>query len=301
MSIILSDFSQLAISGIMATLTPKEINDPDSINDIRTIILSQILSLKTKFKGEMILCCDSKNYWRKDAFPYYKGHRKHLKSKDKIDWNKLHGHVDNVKSDLKEYFPFKLIEVEKAEGDDVIAILVKYLQENDLNEGTLFETPQDITICSSDHDFKQLHKYKNVKQWSNAQKKFVICDTTPEEYIIEHTVKGDGGDNIPNIYSGDWWAKARSEGTSIRAISAKESRLEGFYNDGIDSCQNAEERKNFKRNRMLVDFDYIPDDICDSIIKSYEHDVPSGNRGTIFDYMIKYRLKMLLKNIDEFC
>ena len=64
-----------------------------------------------------------------------------------------------LKEELTEWFPYKLVQVEKAEADDIIAILVGLL-----NERTL--------ILSSDKDFVQLHGF-NVRQYSPMQKKFV--------------------------------------------------------------------------------------------------------------------------------
>ena len=43
--------------------------------------------------------------------------------------------------------------------------------------GPLFEdeiVPEPFLIVSGDHDFKQLQKFPNVKQWAPAQKKWVV-------------------------------------------------------------------------------------------------------------------------------
>jgi hypothetical protein len=101
-------------------------------------------------------------------------------------------------------FHIKFIHIDRAEADDVIAVLTKYAQENELVQEGLVEESQKILILSSDKDFKQLQLYPNVKQWSPMQKKYVTA-TQREiiEYKIEHIVKGDAGDGIPNILSKD--------------------------------------------------------------------------------------------------
>ena len=57
-------------------------------------------------------------------------------------------------------------------------------------------------ILSGDKDFIQLHKYKNVTQYSPITKKFVN-GIDPDEYLYEHILKGDVSDGVPNVLSVD--------------------------------------------------------------------------------------------------
>jgi len=122
---------------------------------IRHMVLNSIRMLRSKFSdkyGELVICCDSKHYWRRDIFPYYKANRKKDRDKSDVDWPSLFTFLNKVKQELRDYFPYKVIEVDGAEADDIIGTLVRehHLMEN------------YILIVSSDKDFMQLQKYKNV-------------------------------------------------------------------------------------------------------------------------------------------
>jgi len=166
------------------------------INLLRHIIINTIRSLKIKFEGDygdLVIACDSKKYWRKQYFPYYKANRKKIRQESGLDWPLIFDTINLIKEELITFFPYKVIEVEGAEADDIIATLAKWSSTNDVKEGTVFTNANPFLVLSGDHDFIQLQKYKHVNQFSPVQKKFVKPETTPEKYVIEHTIKGDKG------------------------------------------------------------------------------------------------------------
>lgn len=296
MPIQLIDFSQTVISSITANID--EIKGNNFKDLAKHIVLNQLLALKRKFGGDIIICCDAKTYWRKDEFPHYKGHRKHKKDTG-IDWDMVYEVMNELKLELTENFPYRLLEVDGAEADDIIAVLTKYFDENELNTTGVVEVPQDVVICSSDKDYVQLQKYRNVKQWSNIQKCFVTSKN-PSHDLIEMICAGQPKDNIPNIMSGDDWAKSRADDIPVRAKSFMSVRLESFYAKGYDACLNESEQRNFRRNEMLIDFDKIPSEISDRIIKAYLSSEIIGNKKKIFEYLTKHRMKLLLSHHSEF-
>jgi hypothetical protein len=172
----------------------------------------------------------------------------------------------------------------------------KYLQENLLVQEGLVEEPQKVLILSSDKDFKQLQLFNNVKQWSPMQKKYITA-THKEiiEHKIEHIVKGDTGDGVPNILSKD---NVFMEGERQKPMSAK--RLQEFFEKGFDACKNDEERRNWHRNATLVDFQFIPPDVSEDIIKAYINTQPSGDKMTIMNYLIEHRCRLLLDELEDF-
>ena len=160
----------------------------------------------------------------------------------------------------------------------------------------LEEEPQNILILSSDKDFKQLQSYKNVKQWSPMQKKYITA-TAKEiaEYKIEHIVKGDTGDGIPNILSKDdvFILNERQ-----KPISAK--RLKEFIDNGFDACKTSEERRNWQRNSCLVDFSFIPEDVSNLIIETYLNTKVNNDKMKIMNYLMEHRCRLLLDEIEDF-
>lgn len=295
--ITLVDFSQMFISS--ATANADEIKGINSKNFVKTIVLNQLLALRKRFCGTIILCCDSKSYWRAKEFEWYKGHRKHAKEDGWIDWGALYEGLNEMKVELAENFPYIVLDIHEAEADDIIATLVKYFDENELVTTGLLQTPREIIIGSTDGDFQQLQTFRNVKQWNNVQKKFITCKN-PKQYLIEHIVGGDAGDNIPNVCTGDDWARERSNGIPTRAKSFMQSRLQSFYDNGVDACLNESEQNNYRRNQRLVDFSFIPDEISDRIIQAYVNYESVGSRSAIFNYLIEHKMKLLMPSVQDF-
>lgn len=300
---IIVDFSQVVISNASQDFKndlKKNKTSKDNTGFIRHMILSSILSYKKKFGkeyGEIVLAIDNRNYWRKKIFQYYKAHRARDRAASDFDWDLFYSIFDEVKQDLREIFPYKLVEVESAEADDIIASLTKYLQTNETSSGSLFDSgdPQKILIVSSDTDFVQLQKYKNVKQWSPMMKKFIGADKDPKKYLIEHICTGDTGDGIPNIMSAD-----NCIFDKIRQTGFKKDRLEEFYEKGIDACRSEDERIRFQRNQLLIDFDCIPEDIYNKIINNYKEQQPVKSAAKIMNYLMKNKMKLLIESAGDF-
>ena len=297
---IILDYSQIALSNILPFQNDIKRQSPEEIkNLIRHTTLSTIKSYKKRYGneyGEVVIACDGRNYWRKSIFPHYKAHRKANRDKSDLDWGFIFDTLGELRDDLIKYFPYKVLLVDTAEADDIIAILTEYTQENQLIQEGLFASPQKVLIVSSDKDFIQLQKNKNVRQWSPMQRKFVEASQKEiQEYTITHIVKGDSGDGIPNILSKD---DVFVSGDRQKPFSAK--RLPEFYEKGIDACKNDEERRNYQRNQTLVNFDSIPMELAQNIVNNYENTKPNGDKNSIMNYLIANQCRLLLNEIEDF-
>jgi hypothetical protein len=296
---ILVDYSQVALAAILTFQRELKGSEAEVKNLIRHVTLSTLKSYKKKYGkdyGELVICCDGRKYWRKEFFEFYKGMRKSNRDKSDLDWKLIFDTLSEMREDLAKVFPYRVLHVDRAEADDIIAVLVKYMQENLLVQEGLVEEPQKVLILSSDKDFKQLQLFNNVKQWSPMQKKYITA-TQKEitEHKIEHIVKGDTGDGVPNILSKD---NVFMEGERQKPMSAK--RLQEFFEKGFDACKNDEERRNWHRNATLVDFQFIPTDVSEEIIKAYINTQPSGDKMTIMNYLIEHRCRLLLDELEDF-
>lgn len=303
MTKILIDFHQTVISSVaMNAKDFKGESREEIFNMIKHTVFGMMLKWKQKFKGELIVCTDGKIYWRTAILKSYKGHRKHDKEKDTLlDWDLIHDAIEDAKKDIKEHFNIKVIEVNGAEADDVIACLVKYFQTNECQDGVRLEPlPQDIIIISTDGDLQQLQKYKNVRQWDNVNSRFIEADN-PEHVLIEHICTGDTDDNVPNILTGDEWANIRAKGEKPprqKAFMAKK-RLPAFFENGIDACESKEERDNFERNEMLVSLDKIPETINRFVVKAYTNYEVNGSLIKMRNYFAMHRMKRPLENLQD--
>ena len=275
---ILIDFSQTIIAGLMAQL---KANDGEMSEDLlRHMIINSLRNYQKRYAeeyGEMVLCTDAANPWRRDFYPHYKANRKKARDNDDMDWTLIFDTLHKVKMEIKENFPYRYMYVENAEADDIIAVLCK-------------TTNEKVLIVSGDKDFQQLHKYDYVKQWSPNLNKFVVQDR-PEEFLKEHTLRGDKSDGIPNILSND---DCMIEG--IRQTPLRKPVFDAYMRMTIESDDKY--YRNYLRNQTLIDFDFIPEDVESRILQEYEK--TEVVQGKVFDYLRTHRLDDLLTNVEDF-
>lgn len=296
---IILDYSQVALANIFQFQNDlkKDKASPEAVNIIRHAILTGIKFYRKKYGrqyGEIVLACDGKNYWRKEIFPQYKASRSKTREKSDLDWKLIFDTISSIREDLATHFPYRVIHLDHVEGDDVIATMCKWTQTNALVDHGMFEEKQPVIIISSDGDFKQLHKYDNVKQWSPIQKKMVTCDN-PVAYLAEHIAKA-GDDGIPNVLSPD--DVFVTEGVRQKKMTAQ--RLEKFIELGRDACMSEEEQRNWDRNNQLINLDNIPPAIQREIVDAYINNKPKGDKMSIYNYLVKHRCRLLLDEIEEF-
>ena len=288
---ILIDYNQVCLAAILSFQGDlKKGTDADKVNLIRHVAITSIKSYKAKYGkeyGDIVIACDGRKYWRKDFFPNYKGQRKKAREESDLDWKLIFDTLGEIRDDIRSYFPYKVIHLERCEADDVIAVLTKDTQE--------FGKYEPVMIISSDKDFKQLQRYDNVKQYSPFLKKQVTISTKElKSWMVEHIVKGDSGDGVPNILSND---NVIVNGDRQSPVSSK--RLNEFIENGFSACRNDEERRNWHRNEKLVDFGHIPEDITNIILKEFEKE-PIGDKNSIMNYLIKNKCRLLLDSIEDF-
>jgi 5'-3' exonuclease len=300
---ILVDYSQVALATILTFQRELKGTESEVKNLIRHVVLSTIKSYKKKYGkeyGQIVIATDGRKYWRKEVFEHYKAGRKKARDASDLDWKLIFDTMSEIRDDLAIHFPYKVVKYDRAEADDIIAVLTEWVQSNELIQEGLMEEAQKVLILSSDKDFKQLqlapYSSGNVKQWSPMLKKFITA-TKKEimDFTIEHIVKGDAGDGVPNILSKD---DVFVVGDRQKPVSAK--RLAEFYEKGIDACRNDEERRNWQRNATLVAFDNIPKDVKEAIIESYLNSKPNNDKMKIMNYLIEHRCRLLLDELEDF-
>ena len=187
--------------------------------------------------------------------------------------------INKIIIEIDTFFPYKVIRVEHAEGDDVIAVLSKTFKEKSL-------------IVSSDKDFSQLYKYKWIRQFSPMKQK-MLNGIDPIMYLKEHIIRGDKGDGIPNILSED---DCIVSGVRQKSISKKKI-INWLVQDPHDF--NDEMKRGWIRNKILIDFDLIPEPITTAILKQYNEE-KKYQQGQLINYFIKNRLKYLMENMGDF-
>jgi 5'-3' exonuclease len=281
MIIILLDFHGTMISSIMKYLF---LNETDIIDEslCRHMILNSVRAVKVTYGteyGRMVISCDGKDYWRKELFPYYKIKRKKAMGESLIDWGQLHSYMDKIKKEIEENFRYAVIQVDRAESDDIIGVLARTFHES-----------ENILIASRDHDFEQLQNLSNVKQYNPIDKKMVVV-ANPVKNLFEHIVKGDTGDSIPNIFS-----DKNSFAINTRQKPAFQKKIDLWYEAGEVP---EEHKERFEFNKQLIDLSFTPKDLQKEILEKYNSQLTKPNKN-LTNYFMKYGLREMLTNIQDF-
>lgn len=278
---ILIDYNAIAISNVVTQRL-----DMDE-NLIRHMILNSLRLHRSKHKqkfGELVICTDGMKNWRYDVFPNYKFKRKDARKESTMDWQELFRITNMVLAELKENFPYAVVEHNNCEADDIIAALVENTQE--------FGKYEPVMIISSDKDFAQLQKYDNVSQYSPIKKRLIV-EKTPRKQLMELILKGDQSDGVPNVLSGD---NVFVDGVRQNPLRAK--AVEMLTHD--PKAMGEEVYRNYCRNKKLIDLSETPETVKQEIIYSYEQQDKWSNKGKVFPYLVSKNCRLLLENVQEF-
>jgi 5'-3' exonuclease len=234
----------------------------------------------------MVIACDNTNYWRRQFFPYYKANRKKNQENSEMNWKAIFECMNKIRSELKEYFPYRVIDIESAEADDIIGTLVNEF-------GTELSIGEPILILSGDKDFIQLHTYANVAQYDPTRKKWV-SHSDPQKFLEEHILKGDSSDGVPNVLSPD----------NCFVIGERQKPLTQKKIDALEEadlfCKTDHPlHRNFLRNKTLIDLNFTPKDLRNKIMDSYNSQT-GKDRSKLMNYFIDNKLRNLTEHIGEF-
>ena len=240
----------------------------------KTLMLQSINATVRKFKpNRLILALDTGYSWRKKMYSEYKASRAKGREESPIDFDIffpiLKEFLESFKSTFKNCY---VLGVDECEGDDLIAVLTK-----DILVGW------DIICVSSDRDMYQLYKRPGYRQYDPIKKKFISC-INPTQYLLLKVIMGDKGDNIP-------------------AIKEKTGPVgaEKILRNLDEALKDDQTNKNFIRNKLLIDFDCIPEDIATAIKKVWiDYQVEEFRGRALMDFFVKIGSNGLCAYLNEF-
>jgi len=284
---ILMDFNQVILASLFQAVGNHTNIDIDE-NVIRHMFLNSVRMNRKKFHndyGEIIICADGKNTWRRDAYPYYKANRKKTRDKSDLDWNKVFNIMNVIRDEMREFFPYKVIHIDHCEADDIIGTIIH-------NEGTEMNTgAEKYLVLSADKDFIQLQTYANVDQYDPIRKRW-LTDNNPSQFLEEHIIKGDSGDGVPNILSAD---NCLAVGERQKPMTQKRM---GLYR-GTTENMDEETIARYNRNKTMIDLNEVPQKYKDMIMAEYKQEETVG-RSQLFNFFITKKLKNLVSDIQDF-
>jgi 5'-3' exonuclease len=238
------------------------------------LMLNSIFRAVQQFKPDkVVMALDSRDYWRKDIYPDYKGQRKVARSKSTIDFEKFFPVADKFWEDLRETLTnFYFTRVDKCEADDIIAVLAR-------------EIKPDVNIIniSTDKDMYQLMKNKNYQQYDPIKRK-IVRSLNPQVDLDMKILQGDSSDNIPSV------APRTGPATAKKILAG-----------GLDNFLiNEEVKSNFERNKNLIDFDCIPEHIISKIKKEFgEQELTAYNSRSVYKFLMKNGILRVLEDLQD--
>ena len=280
---ILVDMNQISVASVMMHLHMSKNTVPED-DMVRHMILNSLRMYRTRFSsefGELVLCYDSRHYWRRDYFPEYKANRRKDRKESSHNWDGIFECLNAIKEEIRINMPYKFLEVYGAEADDIIATICS-------------EYAEEIIIISGDKDFIQLQRFPNVKQYSPITKKMVNGEN-PSGYLKEHIFRGDTSDGIPNVLSPD---NSFTDGLRQRPLGKKKI-ASWIDHDFEDVAPNNEVKRNYQRNKKLIDLTYTPKELSEEILEQFRES-PVSDRSKLLNYFIQKRLKNLTESIGDF-
>lgn len=252
--------------------------DPAKLRKMVSASLKAYARQFTAKYGKMVICCDDKDFWRKEIFPHYKAMRKTYREKSPYNWVEIFDAINAVKEELKQNVEYVVIQIARAEADDIIgAICNKYGRIYNGEYADFVKQlnrEKNILIISGDKDFGQLQKYMDVEQFCPIKKEFIRINN-PAKFLHEHIMRGDRGDGIPNFLSED-----ASFVNGIRQKSIMTRKITKWIVQSPEDFCNDDMLKGYERNKALIDFDCIPVNIQRNVIAEYRKQRNGHNKGT---------------------
>jgi 5'-3' exonuclease len=188
-------------------------------------------------ESDLVFARDGSQVWRYAVYPEYKANRAGSDTTDPhapgpvFKWVNEHYH-----SKLAS----KVIRVETAEADDIIAVLTKVWSD------------RDLVVITGDHDLLQLSSNRvrifQLKGWKE------ITATEPRKSILLKILAGDASDNIPPVFVGC------GKKTAERLIALPEP-------DFLAALEKKNALEQYRFNCTLIEFTQIPDTVVAEIKK----------------------------------
>lgn len=311
---ILLDYSAVSFASILAWL-PQQRQRSVPIEIGQHLILNSIRQFIKTFDGEFgypVICCDfTRNSWRKKIFKHYKTARGVTRDESYFDWQSIFDACTSTRKALESVFPVYIAEKEGYEADDIIAAFA-------------LSTDTPTMICSEDKDFYQLLSRPNIGIFHNRRKEIYhtlfsqtmmkspfwqkltrlykveqVSDGFAQDYLLEHIVRGDAGDGVPNFLSDDDCFINREK----KQVPIYRKRMPDYKTRVLTNGAGLpeEDQRRIARNRALIDLSDMPTRCADVVDRVPYQNKPQGVNTLITQrWLIENTLTELSKHVQDF-
>ena len=263
---------------VYRTLAIANLKVPDDLefNYWKHMFINNLFSNVKQFEpSKVIMAFDSPKLWRKEIYSEYKAQRKEGRNKSTIDFPAFFKVLDDFMPEMKEAFGnFYLMKIYECEADDIIAVLA--------NEK--FHQSEKVTVVSTDKDFIQLLKNRNLDLYNPIKKKNTESINPVKDLQIK-ILQGDSSDNIPSV------KKGTGPKTAMKILN---EGLDMF----LDSCQDVKDA--YERNRAIIDFNLIPQRIKNLVNEGYDnYDIKEYVPMKLWGFLQRHNLSKLADDLNK--
>lgn len=217
---------------------------------------------------DIVCALDDKlsNSFRKDLYPEYKAQRQLVKRQYQIQ--PIKDYIVNVlfkELDVAGSYGYKIIKVDGAEGDDVIATTLLKLKDNYIG----------MMLVASDRDFLQIDGIREFDLFGKEAKRDLGGEiVSAKDYLLGKILMGDRSDNIKQVFS------RCGPKTALRWTKDKKSLVKVLKED-----QSLASR--YDLNKKMMSFSNIPEELSSKILKQVNESLYSNpviNRLKVDDW-----------------
>lgn len=198
---------------------------------------------------DIVFAMDDKlvHSFRKDMYPEYKAQRALVKRQFQLQ--PIKDYIVDVifkELDVQEQYGYKIVKVEGAEGDDVIATTLLKLKDDYIG----------MMLIASDRDFLQIDGLREFDLFGKEAVRDLGGEiVSARDYLLGKILMGDRSDNIKQVFT------RCGPKTALRWTKDRESLKRVLKEDQSLAAR-------YLLNKKMMSFEHIPQDLSDKILKA---------------------------------
>ena len=198
---------------------------------------------------DIVFAMDDKlvHSFRKDMYPEYKAQRALVKRQFQLQ--PIKDYIVDVifkELDVQEQYGYKIVKVEGAEGDDVIATTLLKLKDDYIG----------MMLIASDRDFLQIDGLREFDLFGKEAVRDLGGEiVSARDYLLGKILMGDRSDNIKQVFT------RCGPKTALRWTKDRESLKRVLKEDQSLAAR-------YLLNKKMISFEHIPQDLSDKILKA---------------------------------
>ena len=195
----------------------------------------------------LFACDDSlKRNFRLDAYPTYKANRLVVKRSYRLEPIKRYlREVLYKELGLEENYGYRFVQVEGAEGDDVIAAALTKFKDDYAG----------ACLIASDHDFLQIDGVREFDLFGKeAQRTLGGEEVSAEDFLLGKILMGDRSDNIAQVFP------RCGPKTALSLVKDKENLRKLLKEDASAAAR-------YELNKKIISFSEAPEELTGAVVR----------------------------------